>query len=318
MPFNPLTDLPPAPPAPTPAAPTVPDRPADGPATPAHWYTTEQLKGWATSLGLHASVLMVMGLWYFKPPSNPPKILDSRMMGVESGVEEGLTVTGGLNTPLELTAAPDPDPKPALAPTLAAELTKSLEMTRPASLTASKPSAGGGMENPNPGAGNGDGFGLAKFGQGGENIRGVEVKVGDPQFTLLWDSEADLDLHVIEPGGKEIFWEERKGLIGGELDVDNQNGFGPENIYWLRDVEGTDRKEKGPGPPGEYRYFVVYWGGFGGVPRPTRWKVRVKHGGTVTVVTGRFRSLNERSKVYTLKVEPPSPSNPKTTTLPAS
>ena len=104
------------------------------------------------------------------------------------------------------------------------------------------------MNNPNPGAGDGDGFGLARFGQGGESVRGVAVKVGDPQFTLLWDTEVDLDLHVIEPGGKEIYWEDPKGTFGGELDVDNTKGFGPENIYWLHVVEGTGEKVKGPGP----------------------------------------------------------------------
>ena len=77
-------------------------------------------------------------------------------------------------------------------------------------------SAEGGMKNNNPGAGAGDGFGLARFGQGGETVRGVEVKVGDPQFTLIWDTDADLDLHVLEPPagreeGKEIYWEEPEG-----------------------------------------------------------------------------------------------------------
>src|SRR5205814_1440782 len=158
----------------------------------------------------------------------------------------------------------------------------------------------------NPGAGDGDGFGLARFGEGGELVRGVEVKVGDPQFTLIWDSDADLDLHVIEPGGKEIYWEEPKGIQGGELDVDNTKGFGPENIYWLRPVEGTNDKVKGAGPPGEYRWFVVYWGGFGGVPRPTNWKVRIKHDGKVTIHKGRFKALNERSKTFTLRVDPPA------------
>ena len=80
-------------------------------------------------------------------------------------------------------------------------------------------------------------------------IRGVAVKVGDPQFTLLWDSDADLDLHVIEPGGKEIYWEEPKGKQGGELDVDNTKGFGPENIYWLVESDGPgSAKVKGPVP----------------------------------------------------------------------
>jgi hypothetical protein len=160
------------------------------------------------------------------------------------------------------------------------------------------------VRNNNPGAGDGDGFGLARFGQGGELVRGVEVKVGDPQFTLIWDSDADLDLHVIEPGGKEIYWEEPKGVHGGELDVDNTKGFGPENVYWLQDDPDGGEKIKGPGPPGEYKWFVVYWGGFGGIPKPTHWKVRIKHEGKVRVVDGKFRALNERSRIHTLEVKP--------------
>ena len=76
-----------------------------------------------------------------------------------------------------------------------------------------------------------------------ELVRGVAVKIGDPQFTLIWDTDADLDLHVIEPGGKEIYWEEPKGKQGGELDVDNTKGFGPENIYWLVESDGVGSKK---------------------------------------------------------------------------
>ena len=134
----------------------------------------------------------------------------------------------------------------------------------------------------------------------------MAVKVGDPQFTLLWDTEADIDLHVIEPGGKEIYWEEPNGKKGGELDVDPTIGFGPENLYWLHEYEETGTEDQGSGPPGEYKWFVVYWGAFGGVAKATRWKVRIKHDNKVTVVTGRLRNLNERSRVYTLKVDSPS------------
>ena len=134
-----------------------------------------------------------------------------------------------------------------------------------------KPIAGSGLANDNPGAGEGDGFGLARFGEGGELVREVAVKIGDPQFTLIWDTDADLDLHVIEPGGKEIYWEEPKGKQGGELDVDNTKGFGPENIYWLVESDGVgSKKVKGPGPLGVYQWFIVYWGGFGGVPKLIR------------------------------------------------
>ena len=161
------------------------------------------------------------------------------------------------------------------------------------SRAAKNPSGGGGQANDNPGAGDGDGFGLARFGEGGELIRGVAVKVGDPQFTLIWNTDGvDLDLHVLEPGGKEIYWEEPKGKQGGELDVDNTKGFGPENVYWMVESKGPgSEKVKGPGPPGTYKWFVVYWGGFGGIARPTHWQVRVKHDGKVDCLPRQIQSL---------------------------
>ncbi|WP_422926178.1 YfaP family protein [Singulisphaera sp. PoT] len=299
----------PAPPIARPAQPAlaidVPEEDAE-PEAPESFFTRENLRSWGSSLALHALILLVLAFWYFGPKLNAQRPFNARLAGSENGVPEGLTITGGLNTelalPLEPMSTPEPVPsmlKPLDVPPL--DVKPSLKTSG-----ANKPSADGGLDNPNPGAGDGDGFGLAKFGQGGETIHGIEVKVGDPQFTLLWDTDADLDLHVIEPGGKEIYWEDPKGKegLGGELDVDNTKGFGPENIYWLRTEEGSDEKVKGHGPPGEYKWFVNYWGGFGGIPKPTKWKVRIKHDGKVTVVNGRFRALNEKSKVHSLVVKP--------------
>jgi hypothetical protein len=270
------------------------------------WLTQEMLKGWASSLVLHALLLLVLAFWYLAPKVSRPRTFDTRLAGSERGVEEGLTNTGGLNTPLTIpeVSVPVPElPDPVLAALKPLEI-QPLEPKVPNLIGGDRPSAEGGIPNNNPGAGEGDGFGLARFGQGGELVRGVEVKVGDPQFTLIWDTDADLDLHVIEPGGKEIYWEEPKGNHGGELDVDNTKGYGPENIYWLRDDPDSGGKVKGPGPPGEYKWFVVYWGGFGGIPKPTHWKVRIKHEGKVTIVNGKFRALNERSRIHTLEVKP--------------
>jgi hypothetical protein len=270
------------------------------------WLTSEIIKGWASSLALHIAFLLLLACLYFAPKVNPPRTLSGRLAGSERGVEEGLSNLGGLNTALTIPEAPAPSP--ALPDPLMASI-KPIDIQQPEPkftnlVGRDRASADGGIKNNNPGAGDGDGFGLARFGQGGELVQGVEVKVGDPQFTLIWDNDADLDLHVIEPGGKEIYWEEPKGLQGGELDVDNTRGFGPENIYWLRDDPNGGEKVKGPGPPGEYKWFVVYWGGFGGVPKPTHWKVRIKHEGKVTVVNGKFQRLNERSRIHTLEVKP--------------
>ncbi|WP_165244115.1 YfaP family protein [Paludisphaera soli] len=267
------------------------------------------LKSWGGSVGLHAALLLTLALWYFVPPSRPPIEFDSRLGGSPYGVPEGLTLLGGLNTPDEQPGLADelleasPTPEPLL------ETTPVAIERPPLNGRTARPTAGGGPPNEeNPGAGDGSGFGLARFGDGSESIRGVAVKVGDPQFTLLWDADVDLDLHVIEPGGKEINWEERKGEQGGELDVDNTKGYGPENVYWLVETDGPgSAKVRGAGPPGVYRWYVSYYGGFGGIPKPTSWQVRIKHAGRVSIQRGKLRSLDEHSKTFTLTVGPGVP-----------
>ncbi|WP_435018856.1 YfaP family protein [Tundrisphaera sp. TA3] len=248
-------------------------------------------QGWGWSIAAHALLLLILGLWYFTPPPTGVKTFDTRLAGTELGSEYGMSSLGGLDTPL-------PPPELSSSPDTSITSLKASDITP-------DPMAGFTGKSDNPGAGQGDGFGLARFGNGGENIRGVAVKVGDPQFTLLWDSVADLDLHVFEPGGSEIYWNSRKGRLGGELDVDNVDGYGPENIYWL--ISSPDGvAAPGPGPPGEYRWHVHYYGGNRGVPTPTRWKVRIKHGGKTTIESGKLNKPFGRSQTYTLKVGPAS------------
>lgn len=130
-----------------------------------------------------------------------------------------------------------------------------------------------------------EGFGVSQFDGLSEKVQGVSVKIGDPQFTLIWDSDADLDLHVIEPGGSEIYWEVRKGKRAGELDVDDVDGLGPENIFW----------KKGDGPRGEYTWWVHYYGGLGGRTKRTKWQVRIKREGSVEVIEGTLNKIDENS-----------------------
>ena len=255
-----------------------------------------EIHGWAYSIAAHSLLLLILGLWYFGTKPSQVRTFDTRLAGSEFGVDEGLTKLGGLDTPVAM---------PELAPTTP---TPDTSLTR---LQANDPMPtplAGLTNSGNPGAGAGDGFGLARFGNGGEEVRGVKVQVGDPQFTLLWDTTVDLDLHVIEPGGKEIFWNDRKGRRGGELDVDNTEAFGPENIYWMTQKEDGSR-ELGPGPPGEYRWWVEYYGGNRGVPLNTRWKVRVKHEGRVEIFQGRLTVPGSRTKTYTLTVGSGGPVN---------
>jgi len=60
---------------------------------------------------------------------------------------------------------------------------------------------------------------------------GTCVGQGTLRFTLTWDINGDMDLHVLPPCGTEIYYG-RTAACGGTLDVDNTSGRGPENIYW--------------------------------------------------------------------------------------
>lgn len=67
-------------------------------------------------------------------------------------------------------------------------------------------------------------------------------KSGDLKITLLWDFEGDMDLHVKQPNGKEIWYQnDNDPSTGGYLDVDNTTGGhkSAENIYWEKPPKGT-------------------------------------------------------------------------------
>lgn len=51
-------------------------------------------------------------------------------------------------------------------------------------------------------------------------------------FTLAWDGPtSDIDLRVLEPsGGREVYFNHKIGAYGS-LDVDDTNGYGPENYF---------------------------------------------------------------------------------------
>ena len=53
---------------------------------------------------------------------------------------------------------------------------------------------------------------------------------GALQVTLRWDTTVDMDLHVIEPNGTHVFYNAPNGTTA-RLDVDDRDGFGPENIF---------------------------------------------------------------------------------------
>ena len=270
--------------------------------------TTEKAKSWGTSLVFHLVLFLLMLVPFIPRITERPKQLEAGLpAGDPHGSDLGQFFTGGegMDEPLAmpLLDVVEPVDTTKLTSNALSPIAPNVAASAPAPPDGSR--SGGGVALTGTGqAGKGDGFGVAKFGLGGtETVNNVKVKVGNPQFTLIWDTNVDLDLHVQEPGGSHISFEYRNGRRGGELDVDDVDGHGPENIYWGGGLN------KGNGPPGVYKWYVHYYGGsmaeYGQqiMRTPTRWRVRLKHNGTYKVFEGKLNAVGQQSKVESFVVE---------------
>ena len=80
-----------------------------------------------------------------------------------------------------------------------------------------------------------------------------QLGTGDVQVTLRWENPVDLDLHVFDPSGEEIWYGSRSSASGGTLDVDANANCGNdapvENVFW----------PTGGAPFGTYQVFVEYY-----------------------------------------------------------
>ncbi len=113
----------------------------------------------------------------------------------------------------------------------------------------------------------------------------LQVGTGDVQVTLGWDTVADVDLHVIDPNGDEVYWANRMVPSGGELDLDSNagcsEGVSNENITW----------PEGLAPRGTYIVRVDYWSNC--QVGSTDYTVLVNNGGNVEVFSGTFEGSGD-------------------------
>ncbi|MBI5516289.1 MAG: hypothetical protein HY909_21060 [Deltaproteobacteria bacterium] len=98
---------------------------------------------------------------------------------------------------------------------------------------------------------------------------GVCVGEGALRVTLTWDTNGDMDLHVLPPCGTEISFD-RLMACGGTLDEDDTTGRGPENVFW-----------SGSFPSGTY-YFCPE--AYSASVTDARWTLTVSRGGS-TILT---------------------------------
>lgn len=107
------------------------------------------------------------------------------------------------------------------------------------------------------------------------------VGTGDVQVTVTWDTESDVDIHVVDPAGWEIYWGDRQSPTGGELDLDSNaacsiDGVNNENITWA----------VGTAPQGTYTVRLDYWSSCD--VSQTNYTVLINNGGDVAIYHGTF------------------------------
>ena len=107
----------------------------------------------------------------------------------------------------------------------------------------------------------------------------------------MWQNKNDMDLHVVDPNGEEIYYSHRTARSGGLLDID-MNASPPlvspavENVYW---------PERGA-PSGTYKIFVNYYRKHEPGINQTPFKVRLLIKGHTTDFSG-VASFGEYKKL---------------------
>jgi hypothetical protein len=87
-----------------------------------------------------------------------------------------------------------------------------------------------------------------------QSLRVYRVGNGDVQISVSWTGASDVDLHVIDPNGEEVYFGNLTSASGGTLDLDSNaacsiDNVNNENIVW----------PVGGAPSGQYQVIVDYW-----------------------------------------------------------
>jgi len=106
------------------------------------------------------------------------------------------------------------------------------------------------------------------------SFKAVTAGEGQVQVTLTWNNDADVDLYLVEPDQNEIFFGNSTSTSGGFLDIDDTDGFGPENVFF---ESGT--------PAGTYAVEVDLFS-LNTDPAPVTYNVTVKVNGTTQTFEG--------------------------------
>ncbi|MFH1810404.1 MAG: hypothetical protein ABIJ09_16805 [Pseudomonadota bacterium] len=109
-----------------------------------------------------------------------------------------------------------------------------------------------------------------------------QVGTGELQVSLSWSTATDVDLHLVEPGGQDIYWDDMTSASGGELDLDSNPGCRMDNV-------NNENITYANGTPasGHYIVRVDYWSACA-ESGTTDFVVTVNIRGTPSVYQGSF------------------------------
>ncbi len=123
------------------------------------------------------------------------------------------------------------------------------------------------------------------------------------RVVLTWDADnTDIDLHVIDPAGEEVFYSHPRSRSGGNLSRDFTQGYGPEVFTITRPLPGTyriqtkdfgDRRQSLTGP---VSVQVEFQTGFGSTEPTRQATTRRLETGKERIDIGQFRVAPEASR----------------------
>ena len=128
-----------------------------------------------------------------------------------------------------------------------------------------------------------------------ERLEREGAQDGEVTVTLMWNGDADLDLHVICPNGQEIDYTSTRGC-GGNLDID-MNGVRVmsrepvENVVWPAGA-----------PPGRYIVRVNNFDPRSDGSGPTPFRLRIVNGDQTEIVEGAIRGTDGTETFYEFTV----------------
>ena len=121
---------------------------------------------------------------------------------------------------------------------------------------------------------------------------------GEVEIALIWGNINDLDLHVVDPAGEEIYFGNKSARSGGRLDVDMNSGSGTSSSPYSRQPVEHVFFPKGSATLGHYKVYVLHYVDRG--QDPTSYSVEVKANGQRRQYSGTI-SNNGQSGPLTMR-----------------